>query len=165
MANKNIIAEKEKEVEGIVEKLNAAKSVVLVDYRGISVESDTELRSKCRKENVEYRVIKNRLLLRAFEKVGLTGYEKTFEGPTAVAFSYDDPVPGAKILAEMADKTKVLEVKGGVIAGAAASVSDIKVLATIPPKPVLLSQLLGLLTAPMRSLAVAVSEVAKTKSA
>lgn len=165
MANKNIVAEKEKEVESIVEKLNSAKSVVLVDYRGLNVEQATELRSDCRKENVEYKVIKNSLLLRAFEKVGLSGYEKIFEGPTAVAFSYDDPVPGAKILAAMAEKTKILEVKGGVIGGKNATAKDIKVLATVPPKPVLLSQLLGLLTSPMRSFAVAISEVAKKKSA
>ena len=165
MANKNIIAEKEKEVDSIVERLEKSKSVVLVDYRGLNVEQVTQLRANCRKENVEYKVIKNRLLLRAFEKVGLSGYEKTLEGPTAVAFSYDDPVPGAKILAEVADKTKTLEVKGGVIAGVSATIADIRVLATIPPKPVLLSQLLGLLTSPMRSLAVVVAEVAKTKTA
>lgn len=165
MANKNILAEKEKEVEEIVAKINSAKSVVIVDYRGLTVLQSTELRSECRKENVEYKVIKNRLLFRAFEKAGLTGYEKVFEGPTAVAFSYDDPVPGAKILAQVAEKTKLLEVKGGVIGGKSATAQELKVLATIPPKPVLLSQLLGLLTSPMRSLAVVVSEIAKQKSA
>ena len=165
MANKNIIAGKEKEVTEIVEKLKKAQSVVLVDYRGINVEQATNLRADCRKENVEYRVIKNRLLLRAFEQVGLTGYEKILEGTTAVAFSYDDPVPGAKILAELGEKTKLLTFKGGVIGGKSATLAEIKTLATIPPKPVLLSQLLGLLTAPMRSLAVCVAEVAKKQTA
>jgi len=110
---------------------------------------------------VEYKVIKNKILLRAFEKCGLTGFEKVFEGPTAVAFSYEDTVAGAKVAVENGNKTKMLALKGGVIEGKAASVHDIQVLASIPPKPVLLSQLLGLLTAPMRNLAVVISEVAK----
>ena len=165
MANKNIVAEKEKEVAEITEKLAKAKSVVLVDYRGINVEQATNLRAECRKENVEYRVIKNRLLLRAFEKAGLTGYEKILEGTTAVAFSYDDPVGGAKILKTAGEKTKILEFKGGVIDGKPATVTELNILATIPPKPVLLSQLLGLLTSPMRSLAVCVAEIAKKQTA
>ena len=114
-----------------------------------------------RKANVEYKVIKNSILLRAFEKCGLTGYEKVFEGPTAAAFSYEDTVAGAKIAVENGDKTKKLELKGGVIEGKAATIEEVKVLASIPPKPVLLSQLLGLLTAPMRNLAVVLSEIAK----
>lgn len=164
MANKNIIEAKEQEVAEITSKLEKAKSVVLVDYRGLNVEQATELRAKCRKENVEYKVIKNRMLVRAFAGLGIDGYEKVFEGPTAVAFSYDDPVLGAKILSEMGDKTKLLEVKGGLIDGKSASVADMKVLASIPPKPVLLAGLLGLLTSPMRSFAIAVSEVAKQKA-
>ena len=164
MANKENIIAKEKAVEEIVEKINKSKSVVLVNHCGLTVEQDTAMRVEMRKENVEYKVIKNKLLVRAFEKAGFTGFEQVFEGPTAVAFSYDDTVAGAKILAENGVKTKMLELKGGIIEGKSATAEDVKVLATIPAKPVLLSQLLGLLTSPMRSLAVAISEVAKKAS-
>ncbi len=161
MASKAIIEVKEALVNEVAEKIQKAKSVVLVNHCGLTVEQDTALRVEMRKNNVEYKVIKNKILLRAFEKCGLTGFEKVFEGPTAVAFSYEDTVAGAKVAVENGNKTKMLALKGGVIEGKAASVHDIQVLASIPPKPVLLSQLLGLLTAPMRNLAVVISEVAK----
>ena len=165
MASKEIIAQKEQLVNEVAEKIAKAKSIVLVNHCGLTVEQDTALRVDMRKADVEYKVIKNTILVRAFEKAGYTGFEKVFEGPTAVAFSYEDTVAGAKIVVENGTKTKMLEIKGGVIEGKIASVEEIKVLASIPAKPVLIGQLLGLLTSPMRSLAVAVSEVAKKQSA
>ncbi len=165
MASKEILAQKEQLVSEIAEKIAKAKSIVLVNHCGLTVEQDTALRVDMRKADVEYKVIKNTVLVRAFEKAGYTGFEKVFEGPTAVAFSYEDTVAGAKILVENGTKTKMLEIKGGVIEGKSASVDEIKVLASIPSKPVLIGQLLGLLTSPMRSLAVAISEVAKKQSA
>lgn len=165
MANKEIIAAKEAQVNEIVEKLQKAKSVVLVNHCGLTVEQDTALRVEMRKANVEYKVIKNKILVRAFEKAGLTGMESVFEGPTAVAFSYEDAVAGAKVAVDNGAKTKMLELKGGVIEGKVATANEVKVLASIPPKPVLLSQLLGLLTAPMRNLAVVLKMVADKQSA
>ncbi len=165
MASKEIIAQKEQLVSEVAEKISKAKSIVLVNHCGLTVEQDTALRVDMRKNGVEYKVIKNTVLTRAFEKAGYTGFEKVFEGPTAVAFSYEDTVAGAKILVENGTKTNKLEIKGGVIEGKSASVEEVKVLASIPAKPVLIGQLLGLLTSPMRSLAVAVSEVAKKQSA
>lgn len=165
MASKEIIAQKEQLVNEVAEKIAKAKSIVLVNHCGLTVEQDTALRVDMRKADVEYKVIKNTILVRAFEKAGYTGFEKVFEGPTAVAFSYEDTVAGAKIVVENGTKTKMLEIKGGVIEGKVASVEEIKVLASIPAKPVLIGQLLGLLTSPMRGLAVAISEVAKKQSA
>ena len=165
MANKEILAQKEQLVNEVAEKVSKAKSIVLVNHCGLTVEQDTALRADMRKANVEYKVIKNSVLSRAFEKAGITGMESVFEGPTAVAFSYEDAVAGAKIVSDNGAKTKMLEIKGGVIENKPASADDVKVLASIPPKPVLIGQLLGLLTSPMRSLAVAVSEVAKKQSA
>lgn len=165
MANIKIIEAKQQHVEEVVEKLKKAKSVVLVNHCGLTVEQDTALRVEMRKAGVEYKVIKNKILARAFEKAGYSGFEKVFEGPTAVAFSYDDAIAGAKIAVDNGAKTKMLALKGGVIEGKSASIAEVRTLASIPPKPVLLSQLLGLLTAPMRNLAVVVSEIAKQKSA
>lgn len=165
MASKEIIAQKEQLVAEVAEKIAKAKSIVLVNHCGLTVEQDTALRSDMRKANVEYKVIKNSILSRAFEKAGITGLEGAFAGPTAAAFSYEDAVAGAKIVSDNGAKTKMLEIKGGVIENKVASADEVKVLANIPPKPVLIGQLLGLLTNPMRSLAVAVSEVAKKQSA
>ena len=161
MANKEIIAAKQQLVDEVAEKIKKAKSVVLVNHCGLTVEQDTAMRAELRKADVEYKVIKNKILVRALEKAGITGMESVFEGPTAVAFSYEDAIAGAKILVDNGSKTKMLELKGGVIEGKASGVDEVKVLASIPPKPVLLSQLVGLLSAPMRNLAVVISEIAK----
>ncbi len=160
------IALKAKQVEAITEQVKKSKSIVLVDYRGLTVAQDTEMRANMRKAGVEYKVLKNRLVLRAFNACGLDGFEKVLEGPTAVAFGYEDAVAPAKLVSETVAKTnKKIAIKGGVIEGKPASVAEIDALAKIPAKPVLVGQLLGMLTNPMRSLAVAISEIAKKQSA
>lgn len=154
---------KEKVVE-VGDKIKNASSVVLVDYRGINVEQDTAMRKALRESDVEYRVIKNSALSRAFEATGNTGYDEYFVGPTAAAFGSGDPIAPCRILNEYAGKTP-LKIKCGVVEGKKFDENGVKALASIPEKPVLLAQLLGLLTSPMRSLAIAVSEVAKKKGA
>ncbi len=155
------IDQRKEYVAGVVEKMNNASSVVLVDYRGINVEQDTAMRKALREAGVEYKVIKNSALARAFEQTGNTGYDEYFFGPTAAAFGpNDDPIAPCRILSEFAGKTP-MTIKCGVVEGKKFDENGIKSLASIPEKPVLLAQLLGLLTNPMRSLAVALSEVAK----
>lgn len=166
MANESIIAQKAQQVEEICEKVKKAKSVVLVDYRGLTVAQDTEMRVGMRQAGVDYKVLKNRLVLRAFNECGFDGFEKILEGPTAVAFGYEDAVAPAKIVADTVTKTNnKIAIKGGIIEGKQASVEEITALSKIPAKPVLVGQLLGMLTNPMRSLAVALSEIAKKQSA
>ena len=164
MASQAILQEKEKEVAQVREKIQKAKSVVLIDYRGLSVAQDTEMRTTLRKENVEYKVIKNRIMLRALKLAGYEGFDKILEGPTAVAFGYEDAVAPAKILADTAKKLNKMALKGGVAEGKILDEKAMAALAKIPAKPVLVGQLLGLLTNPMRSLAVALSEIAKKKA-
>lgn len=148
-------------VAEVVEKINGSTSVVLVDYRGINVEQDTAMRKALREAGVEYRVIKNSALSRAFEQTGNDGYDEYFHGPTAAAFGpSDDPIAPCRILAEYAGKTP-MTIKCGVVEGKKFDEAGIRSLASIPEKPVLLAQLLGLLTSPMRSLAIALSEIAK----
>lgn len=160
----DIRALKEQEVATISEKVKKAKSVVVVDYRGLTVLQDTNMRVELRKAGVEYKVLKNRLVLRALNAEGYPGFEKVLEGPTAVAFGYDDPVAPAKIIAETIAKTNnKITFKGGIIEGQTASVNEIVALAKIPAKPILVAQLLGMLTNPMRSLAVAMSKIAEQK--
>lgn len=148
----------------VVEKIKNSSSVVLVDYRGINVAQDTAMRKALREANVEYRVIKNSALSRAFEQTGNTGFDEYFNGPSAAAFGpANDPVAPCRILNEYAGKTP-LTIKCGVVEGKKFDENGIKSLANIPEKPVLLAQLLGLLTSPMRSLAIALSEVAKQRA-
>lgn len=151
-------------VAEVVEKINNSSSVVLVDYRGINVAQDTAMRKALRDAGVVYHVIKNSALSRAFEQTGNTGFDEYFNGPTAAAFGpKDDPVAPCRILNEYAGKTP-MTIKCGVVEGKKFDENGIKSLASIPEKPVLLAQLLGLLTSPMRSLAIAISEVAKQRA-
>ena len=119
------IAKKETLVQAAAEKFESAASVVIVDYRGLTVEEVTNLRKQLRDAGVEMKVIKNSILSRAAKKVGLDGLDEVFTGPTAVAFSNDDVVAPAKIIDEFAKDAKALEIKGGVIEGKVSSVEQI----------------------------------------
>ncbi len=156
---------KELIVSEYAEKIGKAKSFVIVDYRGLTVAQDTELRKELRNNNVEYKVVKNRLTLRAMEKAGFNGLNEQLTGPTAIAISYDDPVAPAKVLCTAAKKNDKLEVKGGMVEGKLMNDDEIKSVANIPAKPVLIAQLLGMLQTPIRGLAVVVSEIAKKQEA
>ena len=156
---------KQEQVAQYVEKINKAKSFVLVDYRGLNVAEDTAMRSDLRKANVEYKVIKNRLVLRALNDAGITGFDKVLEGPTAMAISYDDPVAPSKIIVDNVKKTNKITVKAGVVEGKVMDSDGITKVAAIPAKPALVAQLLGMLQSPIRGLAVALSEIAKKQEA
>ena len=155
------IAKKETLVEEAAAKFSAAASVVIVDYRGLTVEEVTNLRKQLRDANVEMKVIKNSVLSRAAKKVGLEGLDEVFTGPTAVAFSNDDVVAPAKIIDEFAKEAKALEIKGGIIEGKVASIEQITALAKLPNREGLLSMLLSVLQAPVRQVAYAVKAVAE----
>ena len=147
--------------QSAAEKFESAASVVIVDYRGLTVEEVTNLRKQLRDAGVEMKVIKNSILSRAAKKVGLDGLDEVFTGPTAVAFSNDDVVAPAKIIDEFAKDAKALEIKGGVIEGKVSSVEQITALAKLPNREGLLSMLLSVLQAPVRNVAYAVKAVAE----
>ena len=155
------IAKKETLGQAAAEKFESAASVVIVDYRGLTVEEVTNLRKQLRDAGVEMKVIKNSILSRAAKKVGLDGLDEVFTGPTAVAFSNDDVVAPAKIIDEFAKDAKALEIKGGVIEGKVSSVEQITALAKLPNREGLLSMLLSVLQAPVRNVAYAVKAVAE----
>ena len=155
------IAKKETLVQAAAEKFESAASVVIVDYRGLTVEEVTNLRKQLRDAGVEMKVIKNSILSRAAKKVGLDGLDEVFTGPTAVAFSNDDVVAPAKIIDEFAKDAKALEIKGGVIEGKVSSMEQITALAKLPNREGLLSMLLSVLQAPVRNVAYAVKAVAE----
>jgi len=165
MASKEILKQKQEEVAQTLEKIKKAKSVILIDYRGLTVAQDTQMRVEMRKEGVEYKVIKNRIMLRALRNAGFNNeFDEILTGPTAVAFGYEDAVVPAKILADNVKKFNKMQLKGGVAEGKFLNDKEVVALSKIPSKPVLVAQLLGLLTSPMRSLAVGLSEVAKKKA-
>lgn len=157
------IAKKETLVEEAAAKFSAASSVVIVDYRGLTVEEVTNLRKQLRDANVEMKVIKNSILSRAAKKAGLEGLDEVFTGPTAIAFSNEDVVAPAKIIDEFSKDAKALEIKGGVIEGKVSSVEEITALAKLPSREGLLSMLLSVLQAPVRNVAYAVKAVAEKK--
>jgi large subunit ribosomal protein L10 len=144
--------EKEAVVEGIKEKIGKAQSVVLLDYRGLTVEEVTSLRDQMRQAGIEYRVLKNTMMTRAADDLGITGADELFKGPTAAAFGYEDPVAPAKILVEFIKKTKKTEIKGGMLEGRVIGSDQIKYLAELPSKEVLVTKLLGTMNAPMQNL-------------
>ena len=148
-------------VEEIKSKIEKAKTVVFVDYRGITVDADTKMRAEIRKSGSEYKVYKNRLVLRALNELGYTDCEKYLEGTNAVAFGYEDEIAPAKIVVGAKSESCAMEVNFGIYNKQVVDSEAIKALAAIPSKEVLIAKLLSMLTAPVRGLAVALNEIAK----
>ena len=149
-------------VSEIEELAKNSKSIVLVDYRGLTVAQATELRDTVRAAGGTYKVYKNRLMKIAFENQGITFPASDFEGTTAVLFHPTDEVAPAKIALDGTKKyAKKFALKSGYVDGKYYDNAEINVLANIPSREVLVAQLLGMLTHPMRSLAVVCSEIAK----
>lgn len=139
-------------VDEIKEKIQSAQSIVLVDYRGLTVEEVTELRKKYREANVEYKVYKNTMMKRAFDEVGQTDIAEYLNGPSAVAFSLEDPVSAAKVTADFAKTHDVLEIKAGIVDGKLISKEEVIGLSQLPSKEVLVAKLLGSMNSPIQGL-------------
>lgn len=146
------------EIKGYVEGAIAA---VLVDYRGLTVVQDTELRKKLREAGVVYKVYKNSMLNFAFKGTEYEALEKHLEGPTAVAFGMDDATAPARILNDLAKTMPNLEFKAGVVDGTYYDQKGIQVIATIPSREVLISKLLGSLQSPIVNLARVLNQIAE----
>jgi large subunit ribosomal protein L10 len=150
--------EKEAQVSLIAEKLQSAKTAVLTDYRGLSVAQLQELRSTLRPANVEYRVVKNTLARRAVADAGQdTGLQELFTGPVAIAFGYDDLGAPVRLLTEWARQARLpLDLKGGLVEGRVMNAAEIRQIGDLPPRDVLIAQLLGTLQTPLSQLASAI---------
>ena len=160
MPNAKVLSEKKKVVEQLTEKLRS-QSGVLVNYSGINVNEDTEMRVKMREANINYSVVKNTLMRFAVKNVGFEALEPILVGSTSLAISNDDPVAPARVVKEFADKFEnYFEIKGGFMDGKVLSVDEVNSLAAIPPLPILYAQLLGTMLAPIASLAVVLKAVA-----
>ena len=152
-------------VEEIAGKLKEAQSVVVVEYRGLSVVEVTELRRNLRAEDVDFKVYKNKLVQRATEEAGLAEINDQLVGPNAIAFGNSDAVAPARILAKFAKDHEALVIKTGVVEGKVLSVDEINEIAKLPGREGMYSMLLGMLQAPVSKFARVVKAVADAKEA
>ena len=149
---------------GIKEKFEKAQTVVLVDYRGLTVAEDTELRNQLRKAGVEYAVLKNTMISRAIEGMNVDEMHASLEGPTAVAFGYEDMIAPAKILSEFAKKSKKLTIKCGVCDGAYLNADGVEALASLPSKEVLIAKIMGSMMSSVSKFVYCVEAIRKQKA-
>ena len=153
----------------IVEEISAgikdAKSVVLVDYRGLTVEQDTNLRRELRANNVTYKVYKNTMMNFAFKGTDFEGLAPYLEGPSAMAYSTEDATAPARVLCNFAKTAEKLEVKGGVVDGTVYDANGIKAISAIPSKEVLLGRLFGSMQSPVANLARVLNQIAEKNGA
>jgi large subunit ribosomal protein L10 len=153
MPNKEVLASKKQAVKDVTALINASQIGVLVDYRGLSVAQDTELRNKLRAAGVKYSVVKNTTIRFALEDVNLPELDSSLHGPTAIATSESDLIAPAKVLFDFAKENEELEIKAGFMDGKVVDAATIKKLATLPPKEVLISKMLGSLQSPIAGFA------------
>lgn len=137
-----------------------AKSAVLVDYRGMTVEQDTILRKELREAGVVYKVYKNTLVKRAFEGTDYAQLDDSLKGPTAIAFGCDDATAPARILAKHMKNVEALQFKASVVEGVYYDEKGTKVIASIPSREELLSKLLGSLQSPITNFARVLKQIA-----
>lgn len=148
-------------VAEISEYIKDAQSVVLVDYRGLTVEQDTELRKQLRAEGITYKVYKNTMMNFAFKGTDFEALAPYLEGPSAVAISTTDATAPARILAKFAKTAEALEIKGGVVEGIAYDAKGIANIANIPSRDELLSKLLGSIQSPITNFARVMNQLAE----
>jgi large subunit ribosomal protein L10 len=162
-------------VEDIKAKIQNAKSVVLVKFAGLSVAEDTELRREFRKNNVEYKVLKNTLVRRAFNDLGVTDFDEDLNGPTSVAFGADETGASKVIIDAVKKYENKVSVKSAYVDGGYVDVNGVKALASMPSKEELIAKMLGSLQAPIanfvgvlsampRSLVIALNAIAEKKA-
>mgnify|MGYP002582133010 CR=1 FL=1 len=146
------------EVSGLLEN---AKTCVLVDYRGITVDVDTKLRKELREAGVTYKVYKNTMMNFAFKGTQFEGLSEYLEGPSAMAYSTEDATAPARVLAQFAKTADKLEIKAGVVEGTVYDAKGMAAIANIPSRDVLISKLLGSLQSPITNFARVMNQLAE----
>jgi len=165
MPNAQVLASKKVIVDALSDRINAATAVVFVDYKGITVAQDTELRNQFREAGVEYTVVKNTLTRFAANKSGYKEFDEILNGTTSMATTTDDPIAPARIVCEFAKKNKnVLKIKGGIVEGKVQSVDALNAFGELPSKNALIAQVLGTFLAPITSLAYVIDQIREKKA-
>jgi large subunit ribosomal protein L10 len=148
-------------VQQISDTISGAQSVVVVDYRGLTVAQDTDLRKQLREAGITYKVYKNTLVSRAVEGTEFESLREVLEGPNAFAVSADDATAPARIIADFAKKVPALEIKAGVVEGTYYDADGMKAISSIPSRDVLISRLLGSMQSPITNLARVLNQIAE----
>lgn len=155
------VENKKQIVADIVEKIKNAKSVVLVDYKGLTVAQDTEFRTEFRKANCEYKVLKNTMVRRAFNELGVTSFDEDLNGPTAIAFGQDETA-AAKVAMEACKKyNDVISVKSAYVDGSYVNKAGVDALSKMPSKEQLVAKMLGSMQAPLNNFAGVLSGITR----
>ena len=145
-------AQKQAEIDAIKELLNGAAGVVLVDFCGLTVDQDTDFRRKMREAGVKYGVFKNTLISKAAQELGIENLDQILSHNTALAVSAEDAVAPAKVVSEFAKKHDKVVIKAGLLEGKVVTVAEVKALAALPSKEVLIAKMLGSMNAPITGL-------------
>ena len=164
MSNVKILENKKTIVANIKEKFEKAQTVVLVDYRGLTVAEDTELRNQLRQAGVEYCVLKNTMINLATKEMGFDQMAAHLEGPTAVAFGYEDMIAPAKILSDFSKAKKKMTIKCGICDGAYLDQAGVAALANLPSKEVLIAKIMGSMMSSVSKFVYCVEAIRKQKA-
>ena len=148
-------------IEEIQSSIKDAKSVVVVDYRGLTVEQDTRLRKTLRENNITYKVYKNTMINFAIQGTEFEGLAPYLEGPTAIAISTEDATAPARAICKFAKEAPKLEVKAGIVEGTAYDAAGITQIASVPSKDELLAKLLGSMKSPISNFARVINQIAE----
>ena len=162
MPNAKVLESKQAIVDALAKQLQDSTAAVFVDYKGITVAQDTELRNLFRAANVEYSVVKNTLTRFAANKIGYSEFDELLNGTTSLAHTTGDPIAPARVICEYAKKNKdVVRIKGGMVEGKVLSIDELKSFGELPSKDALVAQVLGTFLAPITSLAVVLDQIAQ----
>lgn len=160
--NKDVLAQKEADVAELSKKISDSSSVVVVEYRGLTVAEITELRNSLRKEGVDMKVFKNTIAQRTVKQLGFEALEPALKGPNALVFGADQVAP-ARVLAEFAKTHDKLVLKSGIVDGAVVDEATIKTLSSLPNKEGMLAKFASTLNAPVIKFALTVKALAESK--
>lgn len=155
---------KVEKVNEIKEKLKESKSIVVINYKGTTVDKVNALRRQFRNENVEYKVYKNRLFLKALNDMGINGCDEYLQGENGMIFSYGDELAGARIVNDFILKNRITSFVFGVVNNKVVDKAYVEKLSKLPSKNALVGQLLSVLNGPIRGIAVALNAIAEQKS-
>ncbi len=163
MPNAKVLESKKAVVANLSNKIKEATSVVFVDYKGINVAQDTELRKQFREAGVEYTIVKNTLTRFAAKENGYD-FDEVLNGTTAMASTTGDPIAPARIVCEFAKKNKnILSIKGGIVEGSVLAAEQLNGFGELPSKNALVAQVLGTFLAPISSLAFVLDQIREQK--
>ena len=164
MPNAKVLSEKQAIVEALAERIKNAGAGILVDYKGITVAEDTELRTELRKDGVEYTVVKNTLTRKALDKLGMSGLDEVLNGTTSLATAEKDPIAPFRIISEFSKKLNDrFNVKAAFMEGKILSESEIAEMSELQSKDALYAKVLGTMIAPITGLAVCLGQILEQK--